>query len=127
MSTIEIIIAVTIHLIIPIAGLLFYFWLIRKMIREKVESPPIVDLFLIFATYGGLLLLTLTSFFWLWSGMASLGVAYLTFVAPLLMGVLAYRNYGMKHLSKYHLSTYKSCLLYFVITPITFLSIIALT
>lgn len=125
MTTAEIIIAITIHLLIPLTGLLTYIGLIKKMKREKVNNPPTIDLFLTFATYGGLLLVTLTTLFWEWSGMASLGTFYLILGAPFVMGIIAYRNYKKRQESKYHMWTYKSGLLYFVITPLTLLTLIA--
>ena len=117
--------AVTIHLVIPLSGLLVYFGLIRKMKREKVENPPTIDLFLSFATYGGLLLVTLTTLFWKWSGLASLGSFYLILGAPIVMGIIAYRNYKNRQLPKYHLWTYKAGLLYFIIAPLTLLTLMA--
>jgi hypothetical protein len=125
MTTTEIIIAITIHLVIPLTGLLFYLGLIRRMKREKTNNPPTIDLFLTFATYGGLLLVTLTTLFWKWSGMASIGTFYLIIGAPIIMGIVAYRNYKNRHLSKYHLRTYKSGLLYFIIAPLTLLTLMA--
>lgn len=122
----EIFTAIIIHLVLPVTGLLFYLGLIRKMKREKVESPPTIDLFLIFATYGGLLLVALTTFFWKWSGMASLGTFYLILGAPLVMSILTYKNYKNRKLSKYHRWTYMSGLFYFLITPLTLMTIMAL-
>jgi hypothetical protein len=120
MTTIEIITAIIIHLIIPIVGLLLYILLIRKIKMEKINNPPNVDFFLIFATYGGLLLVMLTTIFWKWSGMASLGTFYLIIGGPIVMGIIAYRNYRNKGLSKYHMLAYKAGLFYFLITPLTF-------
>ncbi|MFC5625529.1 hypothetical protein [Algoriphagus winogradskyi] len=119
MKTVDIIIAVAIHLVIPLIGLLMYLRLLRRMKTEEIPNPPAIDLFLIFATYGGLLLVALTTLLWAWSGMASLGMFYLILVAPIIMGVIAYRNYKKKELSTYHLWTYKAGLLYYAITPVT--------
>ena len=110
----EIIIFLTIHLIVPLAGLILYLRLIQKIKREKVENPPIIDLFLTFATYGGLLLVMLTTFFWEWSAMASLGAFYLTIVGPIVMGVTAYRNYKNRNISNYHEWTHWAGKAYFV-------------
>ena len=117
--------AVAIHLVIPLTGLLIYLRLIRKIKREKVEKPPAIDLFLTFATYGGLLLVTLTTLFWKWSGIASLGSFYLILGSPIVMGIIVYRNYKNKQLSQYHLWMYKTGLLYFIIAPLTLLTLIA--
>ena len=121
MTISETIIAVIIHLAIPLTGLLVYIGMVRKMKNEKISTPPIIDLFLAFATYGGLLLVILTTLFWKWSGMASLGSFYLILVAPIIMGIISYKNYKNKKLSIYHLWVYKTGLSYFLIAPLTFL------
>ncbi len=119
MTTIEMITVIIIHLLIPIVGLLTYILLIRKIKKEKISNPPNIDFFLIFATYGGLLLVMLTTVFWEWSGMASLGTFYLIIGGPIVMGIIAYRNYRNKGLSKYHILAYKAGLFYFLITPLS--------
>jgi hypothetical protein len=80
---IEIFTFVIIHLVIPAIGLIAYLKLVRRMKTEQIPSPPNNEFFIIFSTYGGLLLIVLTSFFGAWSGMASLGMAYLIGVAPI--------------------------------------------
>jgi FtsH-binding integral membrane protein len=97
----EILIVISIYLIVPIAGLGLFLRLTRKMAKEEIPNPPKVELFVIFATYGGLLLVTLTSLFWKWSGLASLGAFYFITGAPVTMGLIAYRNYNRRHESKY--------------------------
>jgi hypothetical protein len=119
--TMKIIIAITIHFLIPLTGLLLFLRLKKKMVSDKIINPPLVDTFIIFATYGGLLFVTLTTFFWEWSGMASLGTFYLILGAPIAMGIMAYRQFKNKEISKYHKYTFKLGLLYFVIAPLTFL------
>ena len=92
----EIISAVLIHLLIPLTGLLFYLRLIKLIKKENIENPPTVDLFFIFSTYGGLLLVTLTVLFWKWSGLASLETYYFILGAPIVMGIIGYRNHKNK-------------------------------
>ena len=116
----DIIIALIIHLFIPLAGLLYFRQLKNKMENENIKNAPTAELFIIFATYGGMLLVALTTLCWKWSGLASLGTFYLIIVAPIVMGFIAYRNRKTKEMSKYHNLTYKSGLLYFAIAPITF-------
>tara|TARA_R110002033_G_scaffold164425_1_gene201929 strand:+ start:562 stop:951 length:390 start_codon:yes stop_codon:yes gene_type:complete len=116
----EIIIALTIHLFIPLAGFLYFRQLKNRMKNKNIKDAPTAELFIIFATYGGMMLVALTTLFWKWSGLASLGTFYLIIVAPILMGLIAYRNRENKEKSKYHNWTYKSGLLYFAIAPITF-------
>lgn len=91
------------------------------MKKQDIPNAPTAELFIIFSTYGGLLLVVLTTLFWLWSGMASLGVFYLILAAPIIMGIIAYRHRKTRTISKYHNWTYISGLLYFVIAPVTFI------
>jgi membrane protein insertase Oxa1/YidC/SpoIIIJ len=116
---IEILTAIFIHLVVPLIGLGLFIKLRNRMTKEEINNPPTIELFIIFATYGGLLLVTLTSLFWTWSGLASLGTFYLILGAPLIMGIIAYRNYKLRRDSKYRDWTFKSGILYFIITPIT--------
>lgn len=117
----EVVIAVTIHLIVPLTGLTAFYFLTRKIRLDGIVDPTlIISLFLMFATYGGLLLVLLTEFFWLWSGMASLGTFYLILGAPFVMGVISYFNFKGRHKSVYHVWTYRFGLLYFLITPTVF-------
>jgi hypothetical protein len=89
MTAKEIIIALMIHLIIPSVGLFYFLRLKKQMKSENIENALIQELFLIFATYGGLLLILLTTLFWKWSGLASLGMFYLILGAPIIMGIIA--------------------------------------
>ena len=120
MTAKEIIIALTIHLILPLAGLLYYLRLKKKIKEENVQNAPTIELFIIFATYGGLLLVALTTLFWKWSGMASLGTFYLILGAPIAMGIIAYKYKKIRKISKYNNCTYLSSILYFIIAPISF-------
>lgn len=108
------IVFLAIHLVTPMIGLIFYLRLLQKIKIENVEDPPIIDLFLTFATYGGLLLIILTTIFWEWSAMASLGPFYLFTLGPIVMGVIAYRNYKKRNVSKYHEWTYQAGKAYFL-------------
>lgn len=94
--------ALLIHLIVPAAGFQWFLWLRGDMREEEIEHPPVVPLFIIFATYGGLLVVILTTFFWYWSGMASLGLLYLLFLAPIIMLIIAWRLYPERKLSRFH-------------------------
>lgn len=115
----EVIIGVLIHLIIPLIGLFFYFKLIKQMELEEIEETPKKEFFVIFATYGGLLLVILTTFLWVWSGMATLGFVYLLIGAPIVLGIIASRLKSKIEISKYHNWAYKSSIWYFAIGPAT--------
>ena len=115
MATKEIFTALTIHFIIPLVGLLYFLRLKWQMKRENIQNKPTIELFIIFVTYGGLLLFLLTGLFWYWSGMASLGLFYLIFGAPIAMGVISYKHRHTKSISKYHKWVYILGLSYYVI------------
>jgi hypothetical protein len=121
MTATQIITALTIHLLIPLTGLLWFLRLSKQIKNENIPNPPTTELFVIFSTYGGLILVALTTLSWQWSGMASLGTFYLIFGAPIVMGIITYRQKKLKNISIYHRTTYYSSLLYFVIAPISFL------
>lgn len=108
----EIVKALLIHLAVPAAGLQWFMWLRDDMREEQIESPPVFPLFIVFATYGGLLLVILTSFFWYWSGMASLGLAYLLFLAPIVMLVIGWRLYPQRNLSRFHKAAFVASISY---------------
>ncbi|WP_282179653.1 hypothetical protein [Maribacter stanieri] len=118
MNNSEIIIAIIIHIVFPLAGFVAFVLLTKKMKNQKVEKRPTIDLFFIFVNYGGLLFVILTELFWQWSGMASLGLFYLVLAAPIIMGIIAYRNFKNKGLSKYHDTIYKLGLSYCILIPI---------
>ena len=108
----EVVKALLIYLVVPAAGLQWFLWLCDDMREEKIEHPPVVPLFIIFATYGGLLLVILTAFFWYWSGMASLGLAYLLFLAPIIMLILAWQLYPERKASRFHRAAFVASVAY---------------
>jgi len=114
----ENIIFLIIYLIIPLIGLLFFLKLERQMKIKNIHNRPTIELFIIFATYGGLVLVILTELFWQWSGMASLGTFYLILAAPIVMGVIVYRNWHIRTISKYHSWVNILGLTYVVIVPV---------
>lgn len=116
----KIIIGLLIHLVVPLVGLLCFINLKRKMKNENIEKSLIFQLLIIFATYGGLLIILLTTLFWEWSGLASLGTFYLVFCAPLLMVLIAQKQRKVKINSKYNKLIYYSGILYFIIAPLMF-------
>src|SRR4026209_2878913 len=92
----------SIHVLVPVAGVVLFLWLVVRMFERQIESPPVFSLFIIFATWGSLLVLILTRFFWYWSGMASLGLLYGIFLAPIVMLAIAVRCYLQRKLSRFH-------------------------
>ncbi len=116
-------VGIIIHLIVPLIGLGLYIKLLHSMKEKEIEQPPSKELFILFATYGGLLLIILTTLFWAWSGMASLGFFYLLLGAPIVMGIIATSLHIKKELSKYHYWAYKATIWYFAIGPLTLITI----
>ena len=102
----ELVRAILVNFVVPLVGVGIFLRLRERMRDQQIERPPIVALFIIFATYGGLLMVILTVLFWRWSGMASLGVFYLVLVAPVAMIVLAIMLYRERRLSPYHLGSF---------------------
>jgi hypothetical protein len=98
--------AMLIHMVVPLLGLKVYLFLCQRMKDHDLESPPLIPLFFCFLTYGGWLVVLLTAVFWRWSGMATLGIACLLFLAPLLMLSLAFRLFRQRKLSLYHRSAF---------------------
>lgn len=118
----EIFKAVFIHLVTPAVGILWFLKIRDDMLEKKIASPPTIQLFVVFATYGGLLLVFLTIFFWYWSGMATLGFFYLLFLAPIVMIAIAFQLYSERSLSKFHRATFSASALY----PVMIATIIGL-
>ena len=118
----EILRALLIHLVVPLAGLWVFLRLRDKMLDAEIENPPVVPLLIIFATYGGWLIVVITLLFWYWSGAALLGVMYLLFVAPLVMIVLAIWLYPQRKLSPYHYSSFWASAGYVVIPIVVVMS-----
>jgi hypothetical protein len=102
----EVLRAILVNLVVPLAGLQIFIWLRNRICASGIEQPQIIILFIIFATYGGWLMVFLTILFWYWSGMALIGLIYLVFVAPIVMTVVAVMLYRQRGLSRYHLSLF---------------------
>jgi hypothetical protein len=122
MSTGKVLVAIIIHLMVPLLGVGTYLLLVRRMLRDDIPNPPIIELFVIFAIYGAGLLIALTSLFWVWSGAASLGALFLVFGAPIVMGFIAYRTSKRKNQSRYHQWTYALGWSYLVFLPFILLT-----
>jgi hypothetical protein len=86
----------------PIIGLLSFWALIRKMRSEDVVSPPVIPFFILFFTFGGWLQVLLTAWLWEWSGLASIGMLYLIFIAPVITAVMSWRLRSTRALSAFH-------------------------
>jgi hypothetical protein len=108
----EYVAATLIHFVIPASGFCLYSRLRNRMLTAGIPDPPIIPFFILFATYGGWLLVVLTLLFWYWSGMATLGLAYLMFIAPVVMLRLAVRLYKRRNLSWFHFGAFVASAVY---------------
>src|SRR5262245_2772795 len=86
---------------LPAAGVVVYWRICRKMIGAGIPEPPVLSFFFLFAHYGAWLILGLTVVSWYWSGMASLGVAYLLFISPAVMLVVTASTFADRQLSPF--------------------------
>jgi hypothetical protein len=112
MTYTEIVGATLIYFVVPALGLCLYGWLRNRMLKTGIPDPPIVPFFILFATYGAWLLVFLTSLFMGWSGMATLGLAYLMFIAPIVMLAIAVRLYKQRNLSSFHFGAFVASAVY---------------
>ena len=91
---------------IPLLGVGAYTWLCIRMHRRGVPDPPSISYFVLFAHGGIWFLLLLTSSLWGWSGMSSLGVFYLLFVSPFVVGGSALALHDVRRDSGFHRTAY---------------------
>ncbi len=102
MAYITLFIFIFIYLILPVTSVVLYFCLLRRMRREQMPHAPKMSLFALFLIYGGLLMTMFTGVFGEWSGMGSLGLIFLLFIAPLICGAILFRHRHNTQVSKYH-------------------------
>ena len=102
----KVIAAVGGNLVVPLLGVVVFGLLCRWMCRARVPSPPFLSYFILFATFGGWLVVLLTALFWEWSGMASLGVFFLALVTPFVTAALAWSLRRRRALSSFHRSAF---------------------
>jgi len=89
-------IPIAIYFITPIIGLLGFLYFIKKVVPKKDKTSFQINAFVTFFCLGGLLQIMLTILFWEWSGLASLGFAFLLLIAPFFMMFIAYKAYEQK-------------------------------
>lgn len=111
--------AVTINFLIPLSGLVGFLLLLRRMRKEQIPDVPALEIFLLFATYGLLLVVLLTNFFSTWSAIASLDTFYLVLGAPIAMAIIAFRTKKKQEVSRYHRGVFLAAVAYFIIAPLS--------
>jgi hypothetical protein len=93
---------VGINLGVPVLGIGIFILLCRKMQRERVKKAPYLAFFILFFCLGGWIMVALTAFFWVWSGLASLGAGFFILFSPMLVGVSTLAIRSKRKLSGYH-------------------------
>ena len=101
-----------VNLLVPLLGVVAFVLLCRRMRRTHVPSPPFFSYFILFATYGGLLMVCLTSLFWRWSGLASLDMFFLVVLAPFLTTGIALGLRNRRTLSTFHRGAFIASIAY---------------
>ncbi|MBL9113739.1 MAG: hypothetical protein JNJ83_01945 [Verrucomicrobiaceae bacterium] len=123
MTSSEIITAISIHLLVPVAGVVAYLALCRRLFVAGASPMFLAQLFLLFVCYGGVLLVVLTSLFWYWSGMASLGVFFLILAAPILLLPVLLSLWKQKNHSLAHRIAFRACGGYYVLIAVLLCSL----
>jgi small-conductance mechanosensitive channel len=106
---------VGIHVLVPLIGMAAFVLLCRKM-QRTTQSPPFLSYFILFAIFGGWLMVCLTALFWRWSGLASIGVAALVLVAPFVTAGVAIRLRSKRTISTFHRGAYFASIAYCCLT-----------
>lgn len=114
MEIFKLCITVFIYLIFPVAGITAYVLLLKKMRREQVPHIPKLSLLALFYIYGSWLVIILAEIFVKWSGMASMGVAFLIVIAPFICGIIAFRHRKNILLTKYHRLVFLLSIVYLI-------------
>lgn len=114
MNASEIITAITIHLLVPAAGMAVYLLLSRRLLAAGASLLFLAQLFLLFVCYGGVLLVVLTIWFWEWSGMASLGFTFLMLGAPVLLLPVSISLWKARA-SFVHRMAFRACIAYYLL------------
>ena len=118
MPALQILQTIIVFLLVPAAGVYLYLRSLQKINREVEDFAMEIHLLVVFANYGVLLLLFLTTIMWGWSGMSSLGVFYLILIAPFMMLYIAYKGEKLKSESGYYMVVAKAGGYYIVIAPL---------
>jgi len=93
---------ILIYLVVPAIGLGAFACVLKTMRRRAIPEPPVISLFALFFLNGSLLLVVLTALFWHWSGLASLGAAFLVLVGPVMAVVLLVKGLRTSTISPFH-------------------------
>src|SRR5262245_4388804 len=110
----EISVGTLIQIVTPTLGLLLYLTLLFRMKKLGISDPPNKALSLIFFTYGGWLMF-LSDWFWNWSVILTIVLAYLMLLAPVVMVSIAYYLFTKRNDSAFHFGAFIASAVYIVI------------
>lgn len=116
----ETITTIFIYIIIPIIGIVLFFYFNHKLKPYENNELFTLKLITVFGCLGGLVLLFFTTVFWKWSGLASLGTAFLFLVAPILMALIAYDSFRKRKIEAEN-KLFKLSISFFIGLPTIFL------
>jgi hypothetical protein len=111
----EIFKAVSIHLLVPLAGLLIYLKLCYDIKKKSIPKPPFWQIFILFVAFGGWLIILLTLFFWYVSGLLYLGFFFLIIIMPIVIIFCVLSLYLQTDISTYHLYSLRACFVYLIL------------
>src|SRR5438045_3198719 len=112
MSANEIIRAVLIHLFTPAVALAGYISLCVRLYKRGIPEPPYITSFFLFSALVGRFMLLLTTLFWSWSGMASIGALFLAFISPFIASTFAFALAEVRSDSVFHRWAFRISLSY---------------
>lgn len=104
-----------IYVCVPIAGVLVYLVICQRLYAAGASWLFLGQLFFLFFCYGGTLLVLLTILFWEWSGAATLGAAFLVFVAPIGLLPVMGDLWRRRESSRAHLIAFRACVGYYLL------------
>jgi len=84
-----------------------------RMKDKTIPRPPYISIGVLFLIYGGWIMIWVTSIFWKWSGLASLGIFFLILVAPFISLFLIIYFKKLRTLSVYHATVFKASIGYY--------------
>jgi hypothetical protein len=106
--------AVFIHIAVPLIGLSVYLKICYDIKKKSIPEPPFLPLFILFAAFGGWLMIFLTICFWEVSGLMILGGFFLLFIMPIVVIFCVLSLYLQTNISRYHLYSLRACFVYLI-------------
>ena len=116
----ETIIPILIYILVPTLGLALFLFTNKTLKPDEKKEFFSFKLLIVFGCLGGLTLLLLTSLFWKWSGLATLGSIFLILIAPILLAIIAFDSFK-KRKNKAEKTVFNLSISYFIFLPLVLL------